>query len=194
MVAPPEPDLVHLGNFSCYPLTSLIATESRPRISLYQSNSTQRQDLYSVISEILQCAIPRFERVFPDGIRPLLRMRIVGSVKPGEEGTDCIWGDVVPYQSIPSEEEYSESPIASFEGHDFKAPEAGESYDRELEVMKDRISLKDPTTQVVAKLVNIVLTPEKPRHPRERWHTEGLYQLRYMPSFFWLTRWYSKAH
>lgn len=149
---------------------------------------------FTVIPEILQCAIPMFERVLSDVIRPLLRMRIVASVKQGEESTGCIWGDVVPYPGTPSEEEYTGHPITSLERYDFKTPEARESYEGDLGVMKDRISLRDRKIQVVAKLVNIVLTPEKPRYPGERWHIEGLYQLRYMLGCFSLTHWYSKAH
>ena len=133
---------------------------------------TRHKDLYSVIPEMLQHALPMFERVLSDMIRPLLRMRVVTSVKHGqtdEESADCIWdGDVV--RENPSSRKEYEKLLAT---HSFRTPEARKYYDGDLEVMKDRISLRDRTLQVIVKLANIVLTTEKPRYPGGRWHIEG---------------------
>jgi len=56
----------------------------------------------------------------------------------------------------------------------FRTPKPRKHYDGDLEVMKNRISLRGRTLQVIVKLTNVVLTPEKPRHPGGRWHVEGM--------------------
>ena len=133
---------------------------------------TRHKDLYSVIPEVLKHALPMFERVLSDMIRPLLRMRVFTSVNHGqtdEESADCIWdGDVV--RENPSSRKEYEKLLAR---HSFRIPEARKFYDGDLEVMKDRISLRDRTFQVIVKFANVVLTPEKPRYPGGRWHVEG---------------------
>jgi len=141
---------------------------------------TQCKELYSVIPEILRCAVPMFERVLSDAIRPLLPMRIVTSGGRGwgdEETADCIWEDEIPYPNSSSEEEYTDDRDAWLEKRKFKftTPDAREKYDGDLEVMNDRISLKGRTLQVITKLANIVLTPEKPDYPGGKWHVEGSY-------------------
>lgn len=139
---------------------------------------TRHKELYSVIPEILQHALPMFERVLSDVIRPLLPMRIVTSGGRGwgdEETADCIWDDGIPYPNSSSEEEYEEDPDKWFEKRRFNTPDAREKYDGDLEVMNDQISLKDLTLQVIVKLANIVLTPEKPHYHGGKWHVEGLY-------------------
>ena len=139
---------------------------------------TRHKDLYSIIPEILQLALPMFERVLSDLIRPLLRMRIITSVKDGqtdEESADCIWDGPVVHADPWSEEEYDHHPEKWLAKHSFRTPDAREHYDGDLDVMKDRISLRDQTLQVIVKLANVVLTPEKPRYPGGKWYVEGLY-------------------
>jgi hypothetical protein len=133
---------------------------------------TRHKHLYSVIPEILQCALPMFERVLSDMIRPLLRMRIATSVKHGqitEESADCIWDGPVVHVNPSSREEY-ENLLAT---RSFRTPESRKYYDGDLEVMKDRISLRGRTLQVIVKLENVILTPEKPRYTGGRWYVEG---------------------
>jgi len=143
---------------------------------------TWHKELYSVIPEILQCALPMFERVLSDAIRPLLPMRIATSGGRGwrdEETADCIWGGgTPPGPESSSEHEFYSDEEGWFERRrhrfNFNTPDARESYDGDLEVMKDRISLKGRTLQVIVKLANIVLTPEKSYYPGGKWHIEGL--------------------
>ena len=114
------------------------------------------KELYSVIPEILEYALPMFERVLSDLLRPLLPMRIGtsgGRGFGGEETVDCIWKT-----SIPS------------------TPDARKNYCGDLNVMNNRISLKGRTLQVIVRLANIILTPERPEYPGGKWHIEGLSQ------------------
>ena len=137
-----------------------------------------RKELYSVIPEILQHAVPMFERVLADLVRPLLPLRIATSSRgwSGEDTADCIWENGMPYPHSSSEEEYEADPDKWLDKHPFRTPDAKESYGGDLEVMKDRISLKDRTLQVIVKLANIILTPEKPHYPGGKWHVEGSYK------------------
>jgi len=135
---------------------------------------TRHKDLYSVIPEILQHALPMFERVLSDLLRPLLPMRVATPGAHGvgsEEAIRCICTNTSP---ITSSEEY-------FANSGFRTPDARGKYDGNLQVMNSRISLKGRTLQVFVKLANILLTPERPEYPGGRWHIEGL-QLCFAPN------------
>jgi len=138
---------------------------------------THNKELYSVIPEILQRAVPMFERVLSDLLRPLLPMRIVtsgGRGWGGEETADCIWENGIPTVGSSSEEEYLADEDAWEKKHKRIFPDARAKYDGDLKVMNDRLSLKGRTLQVIVKLANIVLTPEKSEYPGGKWHVEGL--------------------
>ena len=101
---------------------------------------TRHEELYSVIPEILQHALPMFERVLSNLLRPPLPMRTAprGGYFGCEETLDC-----------------------------------PRKYDGNLKVLNDRISLKGRTLQVIVRLANIMLTPERPEYPGGKWHVEG---------------------
>ena len=129
---------------------------------------TRHKDLYSVIPEILQHALPMFERVLSDLLRPLLPIRVATTGVRGFGGSasvGCIWANGIPYPS-PSED--------SHVNHNFRTPDARGKYDGNLQVMNNRISLKGRTLQVFIKLANILLTPDRPEYPGGKWHVEGL--------------------
>ncbi|KAF9779819.1 hypothetical protein BJ322DRAFT_1113127 [Thelephora terrestris] len=162
------------------------ATLASPYIN--NVHPTQHKELCSVIPEILQRALPMFERVLSDTIRQLLPMRIVTSGGRGfnnEETADCIWEDGMPYPGSSSEEECEEDQEAWLDKHSFKTPDAREHYDGDLKVMGERISLKGRTLQVIVKLANVVLTPEKPDYPGGKWHVEGMRNEQIVSSFIY---------
>ena len=138
---------------------------------------TRNKELYSVIPEVLEYAIPMFERVLSDLLRPVLPMRIAtseGRGWAGSETADCIWEDGIPYPNSASEDEFYADEDAWYEKRKFRTPDGRETYDGDLKVMNDRLSLKGRTLQVIVKLANIILTPEKPEYPGGKWHVEGL--------------------
>jgi len=148
-------------------------------VSPYINNihPTRNKELYLVIPEILQHAIPMYERVLSDLLRPILPMRIAtsgGRGWAGIETADCIWENGMPYPSSGSENEYYENEDAWYEKREFKTPDGRKKYDGDLKVMNDRLSLKGRTLQVIVKLANIILTPEQPEYPGGKWHVEGL--------------------
>jgi len=115
-------------------------------ISPYINNihPTYHKELYSAIPDILQHALPMFERVLSDLLRPLLPMRV----------------------TLP--DDYS--PQTPLTVH------CRQRYSGDLEVVNNRISLRNRTLQVIVRLANIVLTPERPKYPGGKWHVEGLSQ------------------
>jgi len=128
-------------------------------VSSYINNihPARHKELYLVIPEILQHALPMFERVLSDLLRPLLPMRIATS--RGHE-FDCILTSGVWH--------------ADLRERKFTYPDARKQYGGDLDVMNNRISLKGRTLQVIVRLANIVLTPERPEYPGGKWHIEGL--------------------
>jgi len=103
----------------------------------------------------------------------------------GEETADCIWDDGVPYPNSSSEEEYEDDPDKWFDKRPFTTPEVRREYAGDLGFMTDRISLKGRTLQVIVKLANIILTPEKPDYPGGKWHVEGMRNEKIVSSFIY---------
>ena len=169
-------------NFQWLPSDFIVDDDGKVTLASPYINNvhpTQHEDLYSVIPKILQHALPMFERVLSDVLRPLHPMRITTSGLRGwggEETADCIWEGGIPYPNSSSEEEYEEEPTKWFAKRKFNTPDAREKYDGDLEVMDDRLSLRGRTLQVIVKLANVLLTPEKPEYPGGKWHVEGLFQ------------------
>ena len=136
-------------------------------ISPYINNihPTRHKELYSVIPEILERALPMFERVLSDLVRPLLPMRIA---RPdGGLGGSCMWED-----EPSNEDEYHERKRWHTRSY-FRSPDALRKYSGDLQVMKDRLSLKGRILQVIVKMENIILTPERSEYPGGRWRVEG---------------------
>ena len=115
-------------------------------ISPYINNihPTRHKELYSIIPEILQRAIPMFERVLSDLLRPLLPIR-----------------------------------VTTLDDYNAQRPltvKCRQRYSGDLRVVNSRISLRGRMLQVIVRLANIILTPERPEYPGGKWHVEGLSQ------------------
>lgn len=59
-----------------------------------------------------------------------------------------------------------------------KWPDSKPVYDGGLDSVQKTINLRGTTLQLIVKLANIVLTPEKPEYPGGKWHVEG--EIRYV--------------
>ena len=160
-------------------LPSDFTVDDRGKVTLaspYINNihPTHHEELCSIIPEILQHALPMFERVLSDLSRPLLPIRLEtsGGLKYGSGDVGCIWENGIPYPNYLNENEGG--PGAQDAKSKFNLPDARKQYRGDLKVMNNRISLKDRTLQVIVTMANIVLTPEKPDYPGGRWHVEGL--------------------
>ncbi|KAI0717938.1 hypothetical protein C8Q72DRAFT_902417 [Fomitopsis betulina] len=157
--------------------------------------------LEKVIIKLFERAVPMFEWVLSDlGRKKQLPTRIdlKGKIYP-----DCVWEDHPELASIPSEDykpiyveanrlaltQYDDVPegeeapfvnfyrILEFEYYD-KLPktwlDSKPTYQDGMDGVKKTVDFRGKTMQVIVKLANIVLTPEKPEYAGGTWHVEGM--------------------
>ena len=135
-------------------------------------------NLATVVTEILERAVPMFERVLSDLRETLLPMRIK-TTKVGYghdpsakfDSAPCLWDDKPPW---PGQEIHSPDFIETewYWRHNPRIPE-GRPYNGELEKVQKTVSLNGQTVQCIVKLTNIVLMPGNPNYPGGQWHVEG---------------------
>ncbi|EPT01734.1 hypothetical protein FOMPIDRAFT_1048621 [Fomitopsis schrenkii] len=151
--------------------------------------------LQKVILKTVERAVPLFEWVLSDLARERqvpTRMDLKGELFP-----TCIWPEGEPPPVADDEEEAAiqeevhrleagRGPgdpfvdfynVVSFKWYDRqpkKWPDSKPAYDGGLDDVKKTINLRGRTLQLIVKLANIVLTPEKPEYPGGKWHVEGM--------------------
>ena len=143
-------------------------------------------DLYTVIPQVLERALPMFERVLSDLRRPLLPMRIktmeVGYRDSAKfECAPCLWDDYPPWPEHDGSSSPGHGQKNWFWDQDPHLPQ-GRPYNGELEKVRKTVSLNGQTVQCIVKLANIVLTPENPEYPGGKWHVEGQSHSRHIGS------------
>jgi hypothetical protein len=57
--------------------------------------------------------------------------------------------------------------------HPVTVPQGLPAYTGALDQIKQTVNLAGSKIQVIVKLANIVLTPERPKYPGGSWHVEG---------------------
>lgn len=153
------------GDYRWLPSEITVAADGAISIDTYINNlhPINHKELYVVIGEVLQKFIPLLNRTLTDVVNwkdPVIDLASWSwyseeSFNFEEHGEDC-------------DEAYSEweksRPILPVPIPKFKAPEAP----------KDVIDLKGEKLQVIVKLANIELTPEKPKYGGGAWHVEGI--------------------
>ena len=166
-------------NFQWLPLDFAVAEDGSVTLASPYINDIHPQKHAaheSVVPKLLQRAVPLWERVLSDLRRPLLPFRTKSVV--GDPLPDCIF----EVGQLAIEDEVIHGDLnAWLSGVKMNLPEARERYTGDLDVMKTpTVSLKGSTIQCIIKLVNIVLTPEKPEYPGGNWHVEGLWTVKFM--------------
>ncbi|KAJ7183246.1 hypothetical protein C8R46DRAFT_511843 [Mycena filopes] len=137
--------------------------------------------LVPVIEGVMECAIPLWERVLSSLRRDPVPARVGHMLAPEEWNSDdppCIWFNN-DRATVDSEEEREQD-------RDYNAwldrrlilgplclPDAPESYQDAFNE-EQVVSLSGSTIQVIVKLANIQLTPDKPEYPGGVWHVEGM--------------------
>ncbi|KAI0668068.1 hypothetical protein C8Q78DRAFT_1081473 [Trametes maxima] len=124
---------------------------------------TRYRPMYPVLSSILERFVPLFESVLSAALSP-----------PRKNAIDppfWEWYDHVPKHDPNSDVDYDEWERTMYwpeipDPSPFVPPQVG---DRCVS-----LSLKGRTIQVIVKLANILLTPEKPEYPCGSWHVEGM--------------------
>ncbi|KAI0689899.1 hypothetical protein C8T65DRAFT_588313 [Cerioporus squamosus] len=141
---------------------------ARPLSYINNLHPIRHRDLYPAISSILGRFIPLFERVLSDVISP--EPEYVIDVDPGtwynhlerpefeDDETGTNWKQIEEW------EETYRWPLIP-EPPPFQPPS---------DDGRRTLSLKGRTLQVIVKMANIVLTPEKPRYEGGAWHVEGM--------------------
>ncbi|KAI5121387.1 hypothetical protein M0805_001200 [Coniferiporia weirii] len=137
------------------------------------------EKLYGGIERVLGVFIPLFERVLTDMLHPLPTripddyealedcgpafLRPPDSRDEGEDDSDVDY-----YQRFLDyvEGAWNDDPIVGL-------PDVND-YAGDLEARHTTVSLRGRTIQVIVKLANIQLTPEKPEYKGGSWHVEGM--------------------
>jgi hypothetical protein len=78
-----------------------------------------------------------------------------------------------PIEEPEEYEEFCEDEEAWHDKQNKDWPEGKEHYDGGLEPIQKSVDLRDMKLQVIVKLANIVLTPDKPTYAGGEWHVEG---------------------
>ncbi|KDQ52810.1 hypothetical protein JAAARDRAFT_39798 [Jaapia argillacea MUCL 33604] len=129
-------------------------------------HNVDQKPLYGIITSVLQRFIPLFERVLSDSVSP--------DRPPAIEPDTETWYDHVTVEQPEDYEAWDEASIEWEAEHHWPYIPDPEPFSPPL--LNDRISfeLKGRTVQVIVKMANIVLTPDKPKYPGGSWHVEGM--------------------
>jgi hypothetical protein len=213
-IPPPEPspDSSHLSSRFCWLPSDFSVSETGSVMlsSPYINNLDPKAHaiVYPVISSLVEAAVPLWERVLSDLRAPLSPSRIKqesiyycnssfysGYVK----SIDCIWKGESPIPDSDEEDEHDEDPDAWYDKRvqDQTVYESLDAYDGALEkTVKKTVSLSRSTIQVIVKLANIILTPEKPEYGGRTWHVEGMQNEHIVSTFIYVIsfRWPSFSY
>ncbi|KAI0332886.1 hypothetical protein GY45DRAFT_1335323 [Cubamyces sp. BRFM 1775] len=152
-------------HFQWLPTDFSVSTQGKVTPLGYINNlhPLEHREMYSTISAILERFLPMFERTI---FQPLPQRIIVPAYRawydhipqsdPRYEGKDRRrdekWRDLMEWPAIPDPPPFT--------------PPAQDSV--------VNLELSGRTIQVIVKLANIILTPEKPEYPGGHWHVEGM--------------------
>ncbi|TFK95680.1 hypothetical protein BDV98DRAFT_577376 [Pterulicium gracile] len=186
----------HLSRHFCWlPSDFSIAPDGTAKlISPYINNidAQAHPSLNRIITSLVQAAVPLWERVLASLITPLslYRMKTEGKsyvytnhCHGWVKSIACVWKDCVPpYPEDDYDDEDTDKWYAT-QTDKFRMPDVEKRYDGRLEAAVQKsletmeecgASLKGKTVQVIVKMVNVVLTPEKPEYGGGTWHVEGM--------------------
>ncbi|KAJ7284502.1 hypothetical protein C8J57DRAFT_1119396 [Mycena rebaudengoi] len=165
-------------------LPSDFAVDESGRVTLsspYINNISPQHHLtlIPVIERVMQGAVPLWEHVLSalDGNRDPVPARVPQSSNIG--AIPCIWPSDEPYPKLGEEAEYNQDPdawmINRMMSESLILPDSGPEYTGSLHGHSNKtVSLSGTKIQVIVKLANIVLTPQKPVYPGGVWHCEGM--------------------
>lgn len=175
--------------YAWIPSDFIVSADGRAKLNpgTYINNLHPDDDasLYPVIEDILSLALPMFEHVLSDLIRPLSKFRM--QTKPewslskfsfiSAYNIPCIWevnGRSAGPSPPPDDMSDNEESYAAFQQSLPKSlPKPLPEYNGALDRIKKTVSFAGSTIQVICKMANIILTPESPSYPGGSWHVEG---------------------
>ncbi|KAL1745933.1 hypothetical protein HDZ31DRAFT_81615 [Schizophyllum fasciatum] len=197
------PDFVS-SHYQCLPSDFLVQPDGSVRLASAYINNVAPEHagaLVPAFERVLARAVPLWERVLGDlrGGEPPMRVGPVvykAERSRASKGLACVWREREP-EWVPSErvddtetwEEYRAARDAWYATQPVVLPEAPAEYEGALAGRVGRVfGLRGRTIQVITKLVNVVLTPEKPTYPGGTWHVEGMWNERIVSTFIYYYR------
>eukprot|EP01114_Cavostelium_apophysatum_P009162 TRINITY_DN2223_c0_g1_i3.p1 TRINITY_DN2223_c0_g1~~TRINITY_DN2223_c0_g1_i3.p1 ORF type:complete len:549 (-),score=111.06 TRINITY_DN2223_c0_g1_i3:75-1721(-) len=122
--------------------------------------------LYPVIAEIFDYFVPMFEKVLTDLRYPRPNRLVADAYK---------WYDDLK-KKINKKNGKKENSYDYYDDEEWedKVPKQPEIPEFKAPAEQETVSLKGKKLQVIVKLANIVLTPEKPQYAGGSWHVEGM--------------------
>jgi hypothetical protein len=147
--------------FQWLPSEFKIAEDGKVKIDSYINNlhPEVHADLYKTLEQIFERFVPLYNKALTEAMYPR-ENRIVGDINyPPEEKTEEDFDDDDQYYEWHRNRDPIQPVVPSFDG----VPEP-----------KTVVDLKGRTVQVITKLANIHLTPEKPEYNGGVWHVEGM--------------------
>ncbi|EJD02430.1 uncharacterized protein FOMMEDRAFT_29447 [Fomitiporia mediterranea MF3/22] len=159
--------------FQWLPTDFSIDAEGKAKALSYINNlHPSHMELYDAVEGIISAFVPLFERVLTDMLNPLphripgeyLPLKEVDPRHPQNEDAEDYYEELEGYiDNIWEEDRIVGLP---------QVPEEGYTGGREKR--DNNVSLRGRTIQVIVKLANIHLTPEKPEYKGGSWHIEGM--------------------
>ncbi|KAF8669614.1 hypothetical protein RHS04_08771 [Rhizoctonia solani] len=129
-------------------------------------------DLYKTIEGLIAAYIPLFERVLTDSIpeNNVIPERTFNGYSYDEE-----YKKSPQYSNYSDEDKFDQDHREWEEGRPIQLPFIQQDYQiGNLEKRPIQYKLNGRTIQVIVKLANIHLTPEKPKYDGGSWHVEGM--------------------
>ncbi|EIN07905.1 hypothetical protein PUNSTDRAFT_53245 [Punctularia strigosozonata HHB-11173 SS5] len=180
--SPDEDDMFTSVMFQWLPSDFDVSSDGSVRLASPYINNVHpndHRDLMNVIPQVLQQAVPMFERVLSDLSRekPLPTRIELGDRKfPA-----CVWPD----GDVPNPSDDDDDDEQWYDNQPKVWPESKPHYAGSLDEVQRTVSLHGQRLQVIVKLANIVLTPDKPEYPGGKWHVEGMRNESIVSSFIY---------
>ncbi|KZV94711.1 hypothetical protein EXIGLDRAFT_672811 [Exidia glandulosa HHB12029] len=167
---PPEASTVTSARFQWLPTDFQVGPSTVTAKGLINNLNPVHRTLYRLIERILGAFIPMFDRVLTD-ILPEndLPLRCPGTYDRGNDPPEP-----PEPETVDDEADYDEAYGEWFRyQRTIIPPEPVENRIR-IEDREREFSLRDREIQVIVKLANIILTPDRPEYPGGSWHVEGM--------------------
>ncbi|KAL5529747.1 hypothetical protein ACEPAG_5732 [Sanghuangporus baumii] len=164
---------LHSERFQWLPTDFSVSDDGKVKALRYINNlHPSCSELYETIEGILSAFVPLFDHVLTDMLNPLpqrlpgnyLPLKEVDPNHPQNEDAEDYYEQIEEYM----ENVWEKNKIVGLP----QLPEDG--YTGGLEERQNVFSLRGRTIQVIVKLANIHLTPEKPEYKGGSWHIEGM--------------------
>ncbi|GAA5999675.1 DUF4246 domain-containing protein [Rhodotorula paludigena] len=164
---PPEPrNALHSTSkkYQWLPSDFDVDEQGKVTISSYINNLHPKDhaSFYPVLASIFERFVPAFERVLSDLQKPPPRRILID-----HDVASAWYGEMPDNMSDEEWDEWEEKKVVQLpEPEPFKRPEVSDD--------KPAFPLRGRKLQVIVKLANIHLTPEKPEYGGGVWHVEGM--------------------